>query len=84
MTSDAQKAPIASHLSGLQPGPQYDATFVKAQLHGHREALATHGSYAESGEDPGLRRIARSALPLIRLHIAQLTQMQAMLGGPQG
>ncbi|WP_407529076.1 DUF4142 domain-containing protein [Methylobacterium oryzisoli] len=84
MTSDEQKAAILSQLSGLQPGPQYDATFVNASLQGHREAQAIHGSYAESGEDPALRRIARGALPLIRLHISQLTQMQRMMGGPQG
>ncbi|GJE41610.1 DUF4142 domain-containing protein [Methylobacterium soli] len=80
MTTDQQKAQILAQLSGMQPGPQYDATFVNASLQGHREALAIHGSYAESGEDPGLRRIARGALPLIHLHIAQLSRMQAAAG----
>ncbi|WP_298965219.1 DUF4142 domain-containing protein [uncultured Methylobacterium sp.] len=81
MTSDEQKAQIQAQLAGLQPGPQYDATFVGASLQGHQEALAIHGAYAESGEDPALRRIARGALPLIRLHISQLSQMQRMMGG---
>ncbi|RVU15031.1 DUF4142 domain-containing protein [Methylobacterium oryzihabitans] len=81
MTTDEQKAQIQAQLAGLQPGPQYDATFVGASLQGHQEALAIHGSYAESGEDPNLRRIARGALPLIRLHISQLSQMQRMMGG---
>jgi hypothetical protein len=47
---------------------------------GHQEALAIQGSYAQSGDDPGLRRVARSALPLIRLHIAQLSRMQGGRG----
>ncbi|SEP33394.1 protein of unknown function [Methylobacterium sp. ap11] len=81
MTSDEQKAQILGQLSGLQGGPQYDAAFVDASLQGHREALALHGSYAQSGEDPALRRIARGAVPLIRLHISQLSQMQRMMGG---
>ena len=81
MTSDEQKAQILGQLSGLQGGPQYDAAFVDASLQGHREALALHGSYAEGGEDPALRRIARGAVPLIRLHISQLSQMQRMMGG---
>ncbi|MEE8629049.1 MULTISPECIES: DUF4142 domain-containing protein [Methylobacterium] len=81
MTSDEQKAQILGQLSGLQGGPQYDAAFVDASLEGHREALALHGSYAEGGEDPALRRIARGAVPLIRLHISQLSQMQRMMGG---
>lgn len=81
MTSDEQKAQILAQLSGLQGGPQYDATFVNASLQGHREALMIHGSYAQSGEDPALRRIARGAVPLIQLHISQLSQMQRMMGG---
>ncbi|MFE1597869.1 DUF4142 domain-containing protein [Methylobacterium sp. ID0610] len=84
MTSDEQKAQIMAQLSGMQPGPQYDAMFVNASLQGHQEALAIHGSYAQSGEDPALRRIARGALPLINLHISQLSQMQRAMGGPQG
>jgi len=81
MTSDEQKAQIQAQLSGMQGGPQYDAAFVNASLQGHREAMMIHGSYAESGEDPALRRIAQGALPLIRLHISQLSQMQRMMGG---
>ncbi|NGM37204.1 DUF4142 domain-containing protein [Methylobacterium sp. DB0501] len=81
MTSDQQKAQIQAQLSGLQGGPQYDAAFVDASLQGHREALAIHGTYAQSGEDPALRRVARGAIPLIQLHISQLSQMQRMMGG---
>ncbi|MCJ2051829.1 DUF4142 domain-containing protein [Methylobacterium sp. J-070] len=84
MTTEAQKAQILSQLTAMPPGPQYDATFVADSLQGHREALAIHGSYAQSGEDPGLRRIARGALPLINLHIAQLSQMQGRMGNQQG
>jgi predicted outer membrane protein len=84
MTSDAQKAQILSQLSGTQPGPQYDAAFVNASLQGHQEAYAIHGSYAETGEDPQLRRIARGAIPLIQRHISQLTRMQGMMGGRAG
>ena len=81
MTTDEQKAQIAAQLSGMQPGPEYDAMFVNASLQGHQEAFSIHGSYAQAGDDPALRRIAQSALPLIKLHISQLTQMQAAIGG---
>ncbi len=84
MTTDAQKAQILAQLSAMPPGPQYDATFVNASLQGHREALGIHGAYAQSGEDPGLRAIARGALPLINLHIARLSRMQAMMGSQDG
>lgn len=84
MTTDAQKAQVLQQLAGTQPGPQYDATFVAASLQGHQEAFAIHGSYAETGEDPALRGIARGALPLIRRHIAQLSRMQDAMGGRAG
>lgn len=76
MTTDAQKAQILAQLAAMPGGAQHDAMFVEASLRGHQEALAIHGSYAANGDDPTLRRIARNALPLIRLHIAQLSRMQ--------
>ncbi|KQQ14238.1 hypothetical protein ASF53_10480 [Methylobacterium sp. Leaf123] len=81
MTTDEQKAQILAQLSGMQPGPEYDALFVNASLQGHQEAYQIHGSYAQSGDDPALRRIAAGALPLIERHIAQLSRMQGMMGG---
>lgn len=75
MTSDAQKAQILAQLAATPGGPQYDALFVEVSLRGHQEALMIHGSYAASGDDPTLRRIARNALPLIRRHIAELSRM---------
>ncbi len=81
MTTDEQKAQILSQLSGMPGGPDYDAAFVNASLQGHQEAYSIHGSYAQSGDDPGLRRIAAGAIPLIQRHLSQLSQMQAMMGG---
>ena len=84
MMSTAERAAAVAQMRGMAPGPQYDAMFVNLQLMGHQEALAIHGSYAQSGDDPALRRIARSTLPMIRLHISQLSRMQRMMGSPVG
>jgi predicted outer membrane protein len=81
MMSPAERAAAVAQMRGMAPGPQYDAMFVNLQLMGHQEALAIHGSYAQSGDDPALRRIARSTIPMIRLHISQLSRMQRMMGG---
>ncbi|HEY8566078.1 MAG TPA: DUF4142 domain-containing protein [Beijerinckiaceae bacterium] len=81
VTTDAQKAATIAQLQGLPPSPQFDAAFVNASILGHQEAYTIHGAYAQSGEDPALRRIARNALPLIRLHLSQLSRMQAMMQG---
>lgn len=59
MTTDEQKAQVLTRLSSMQRGPDYDAAFVAASLQGHQEAYSIHGTYAETGEDPALRRIAR-------------------------
>ncbi|WP_279360430.1 hypothetical protein [Methylobacterium indicum] len=48
------------------------------------EPVSTSAKSAWNGEDPALRRIARSAVPPIRLHISQLSQMQRMMGGGEG
>jgi predicted outer membrane protein len=84
MTSDAQKADMIARIQSTAPGPQYDALFVQTQLMGHQEAYAINSNYAQSGDDPALRRVARGALPLIRLHISQLSRMQGMMGRGQG
>jgi predicted outer membrane protein len=80
MTSDGQKAQMISQLQGMPAGPEFDATFVQASLMGHQEAYEIHSSYAQSGDDPALRRVARGALPLLRLHISQLKRIQASMG----
>lgn len=81
MTTDAQKAQMISQLQAMPAGPNFDATFVRAQIMGHEEALQIHGSYAQAGDDPELRRVARSAVPLIRLHLSQLRRMERGMGG---
>jgi predicted outer membrane protein len=82
MTTDAQKAQMVSQLQSMPAGPDFDVMFVRAQIMGHEEALQVHGSYAQAGDDPELRRVARSAVPLIRLHLSQLRRMERGMGGP--
>jgi predicted outer membrane protein len=80
MTTPDQKAQMIAQIQSLPAGPQFDATFVNTQLMAHQEAYALHSSYAQNGDDPMLRRIARGALPLLRLHISQLNRLQASMG----
>ncbi|MGX5774528.1 DUF4142 domain-containing protein [Methylorubrum zatmanii] len=72
---------ILSQLSGTAGGPAYDAMFVNASLQGHQEADQIHGSDAQAGGDPALRRVAAGAMPRIRPHLSQLAQMQAAMDG---
>jgi len=84
LTSDDQKSAMLARLKSTSPGPAYDALFVEIQLMGHREAFTIHDGYARNGDDPALRRVARGALPLIRLHLAQLAKLQGTRAGANG
>jgi predicted outer membrane protein len=80
MTTDAQKAATLTQLQAEPEGRTFDAMFVQAQIVGHQEALAIHGGYAQSGDDPKLRTIAANAVTLIQRHLAQLSVLERRLG----
>ncbi|WP_322098521.1 hypothetical protein [Methylobacterium planeticum] len=81
MTIDA-KAQILWQLTNLQPGPHVAA--FSASLQGRRDAQAIHGTCSESSEDPGPRRVARGALPLIDEPVARLLRMKTAMVRPAG
>ncbi len=76
MTSDAQKAQMLAQLQSLPAGPEFDALYVQAQIMGHQEAFAVHGGYAQTGDDPQLRRLAATTTRNIQLHLSQLSRIQ--------
>ncbi len=76
MTSDAQKAQMLAQLQSLPAGPEFDALYVQAQIMGHQEAFAVHGGYAQTGDDPQLRRLAANTTRNIQLHLSQLSRIQ--------
>jgi putative membrane protein len=73
----------AHFLSALQgvTGPEFDTTYAKQQVLAHRAALATEQMYAASGDDPNLRKVATSAVPLIEAHAAMAKKMADKFGG---
>lgn len=75
---DAQKQQM---IAELQSAADFDRTFVTQQVMAHQQALALHSAYAENGDDPALRRVAASAVPVIRGHLAQVQRMQSSMGG---
>jgi predicted outer membrane protein len=81
MMTDAQKAATYAQLQSFPAGPEFDTLYVQAQIRGHQEAQAVHGGYAQNGDDPELRRIARNALPLIRQHLAVLRGLNSRRAG---
>ncbi len=80
MSTPSEKSAALAQLQSLPQGPEFDLAYVQLQIVGHQEAYAIHSAYAQSGDDPQLRRVARQAVPLIRQHLAQLDRLQASLG----
>ena len=58
-------------------GPTFDRAYLKQQILAHTQALAVEKSYATSGLDKNLTRIARSAIPVIQHHLEMATQLEA-------
>ncbi len=74
MSSD-QSAMLAA-LQSLR-GAKFDRAYLKQQILAHTQALAVEKSYATSGLDKNLTRIARSAIPVIQHHLEMATQLEA-------
>jgi putative membrane protein len=56
-------------------GAAFDRSYFLDQLSGHRKAVHLIGSYARSGTNPALRKLAKETLPVIREHVKLLEAM---------
>ena len=79
----AMSADQAQMLGALQSvsGKEFDTLYFKQQTLAHRSALAVEQMYAQSGDDPNLRQLASSAVPLIASHGEMAKQASTKLGG---
>ncbi|HVI27641.1 DUF4142 domain-containing protein [Hansschlegelia sp.] len=71
----------AKHAALLQelenaPASEFDALYVQGQIMGHRELLALHTSYANSGLDPVARGASIVAAPSIHTHLGMLQTLK--------
>jgi len=66
--------PNAAKIAALRTAPSdgFDALYMQQQAEAHRAALALHQGYAQDGQDPALRQVATSAVPIIQKHIAHV------------
>jgi putative membrane protein len=61
-------------------GSELDRTYIVQQILVHTAALVTERGYATSGSDPGLRKVARTAVPLIQRHLEMAEELKAAVG----
>lgn len=66
--------PNAAKIAALRAAPAdgFDALYMQQQAEAHRAAYALHKGYATDGQDPALRQVATSAVPIIEKHLAHV------------
>ena len=69
--------PNAAKIAALKDAPadSFDALYMQQQAEAHKTAYALHKGYAMDGQDPALRQVATSAVPIIEKHMAHLQGM---------
>jgi len=68
----ALSEPNAAKIAALKatPADGFDTLYMQQQTEAHKAAWALHKGYAADGQDPALRQVATSAVPIIEKHIA--------------
>jgi putative membrane protein len=70
----SQQAQMISQLQGAT-GAAFDRMYKQQQVQAHEMALALHRTYADDGDTEELRRVARSAVPIVQGHLTRVRQM---------
>jgi putative membrane protein len=79
-TAGTQHPPLAldtrrqTMMENLQEAPAeaFDETYAKQQVMAHEETAALMRSYASGGDNPQLRSVAQSALPVVERHLEHM------------
>lgn len=80
MAMSADQAQWLGALQGVS-GNEFDTLYLKQQTLAHRSALTVEQMYAKTGDDPNLRQLATSSVPLIASHGEMAIQAATKLGG---
>jgi putative membrane protein len=60
-------------------GSQFDAAYMKDMVNGHEMAVSRFKSEQSSAQDPGIRAVVLSALPILEQHLALAKAVRASL-----
>ena len=66
----AQQSALAQ-LQAAGTGPNFDMAYRQAQIDAHNQAIGLMQNYSASGDVPALRPAARSAIPMMQMHLQQ-------------
>lgn len=78
MLSDANKSKI--DLLRKAPKGTFDQLYLQQQLQAHQMAWSLHDGYATDGQDPALKQVASTAVPIVEQHLSMLKGMSGAAG----
>jgi putative membrane protein len=70
---------MIDQLNAAPAGADFDRLYLTQQLPAHQAALMLMEGYAKSGDKAPLRRTASAAVPVIRMHIRHVQDMQGKM-----
>ena len=65
---EPRHAAVLDRLSILS-GEEFDATYARAQVDAHIEAVDQFGAYSQNGDNANLRKFAQGMLPKLQAHL---------------
>ena len=68
---------MVSQLQSMS-GADFDKAYLTQQVQSHQEALALQSSYARTGDVPSIKMAARSAIPIVSMHLKMAQKMSSM------
>lgn len=76
---NTQSRGLIAELNNTGPA-DFDRVYLGQQLPAHQGALDLQSSYAANGDVATLRTAAKSAVPIIKMHLAMITKMHSGMG----
>lgn len=61
-------------------GPDFDRQYISDQISAHQQAIALFEAEAQNGQNPQLKRFARTSLPMLRHHLQMAEAIARRMG----
>lgn len=73
---DTRRETMLKHLTEASD-EEFDRAYLDQQVLAHEETTSLMRSYTEKGDNPQLRSLALSTLPVVERHLAHMTELRA-------
>jgi putative membrane protein len=76
---DTRREKMLKHLAEA-PDDKFDTTYLSQQVMAHEETVTLMREYAQGGDNPQLRSLAISALPVVERHLDHMKMLAGSAG----